>query len=93
MTAYHLQIGDQMGRGVGLEPALRQAAPGAALVKEDAAHPRRIEEAKVAGLEPSARAAVQEHRRHAARRTARLDPETVILADLQMKPGLLCAAC
>jgi hypothetical protein len=71
-----------LGR-IGVEPAFRQAAPGAPLVDKDRAKTRRIEQAVVVRLAAAARPAVQKKSRQAVRGTDLLHMEAVTVAHVQ----------
>ena len=62
---YHLQVGDQVLRGVLFKAAFRRAFPGAALVRRDDAKPARRKQTAQCGAAAAARAAVQKQRRAA----------------------------
>ena len=88
MLAQAFHIGHQMRGGVGDQPALGQAAPRAALVKEHGAKTAGVKKVGMAGLKAAAGSAMQKHRRNAAGVALDLDPQAVAVGDLKVKSRL-----
>ena len=88
MLAQPLDLLDQGGRGVVGDITQRQRAAGAALIEDDDAVERWIEEAPVDRRRTGARPAMQEHHRHAVGIAALLPVERVPAIDGQHAAGV-----
>ena len=84
-----LDIVDQVGGGVVLQPAMRRGAAAAALVEQDDAIAARVEKPAQGGRDPAARTAMQGDHGQAVRTAAFLDMELVAAAHRQAE----CLRC
>jgi hypothetical protein len=76
-----LEIGDKMRGGVLVERATGRAAPGAPLVEEDRAHPRRVEIVPLIRIAAASRPAMEEHGRNPGFAARLLHVQDVAAAD------------